>query len=132
MIEDDGLSIADRVDEMPLNIYPTHPDFVRVFGATANFWPIRGESVLVYGKSRNVPEDVTGITIHHTMSHSPLALVAWLMERHGLDVGDVHGHRERWSLNTQCPGWGPEDRSQRSWGSGWKAGFYDALDEAVG
>lgn len=49
----------NRVAEMPVNAQPFQADFVRNFGERA-FWPKRKMS------------DVTGLTIHHTMSHSPL------------------------------------------------------------
>ena len=48
---------VDRVDEMPVNFQPDHP-YIAKRGWT--FWPQR-------------VDPVTGITIHHTMSHSPLA-----------------------------------------------------------
>lgn len=53
------LPYIDRVDEMPVNRRPFHPDFVRCF-KKMDFWPIRALT------------DITGVTIHHTLSHSPL------------------------------------------------------------
>jgi len=54
-------------------------------------------------------------------------LCRYLMDMFDILEVQVQGHRERWGLRTQCPGWGPTDRRQRSWGSGWKAKFYEAL-----
>ena len=50
----------DRTDEMPVNTTPSHKDFVRCFPGR-DMWPLRNLS------------DLTGITIHHSLSHSPLA-----------------------------------------------------------
>jgi hypothetical protein len=54
--------------------------------------------------------------------------------RHLMGVFDIPaeqvvGHRERYQLKTQCPGWGPADRRRRAWGSGWKDAFYEALND---
>lgn len=54
-------------------------------------------------------------------------LCRYLMDWLKIPVEDVQGHRERWDLRTQCPGWGPVDRREQSWGSGWKSRFYGAL-----
>jgi len=48
----------DRVAEMPIDAHPDHPDIV---AAKLSFW-----------RSRQLSQ-ITGITIHHTMSDSPLA-----------------------------------------------------------
>jgi len=47
---------TSRIDEMPTNSKPDHPDFV---SRRWTGWP--------------TSDDIRGITIHHTMSHSPLA-----------------------------------------------------------
>jgi hypothetical protein len=54
----EGPPWIDRVAEMPVNPNPTHPDMVELGWKD---WP------------RRKLDDITGITIHHTMSHSPLA-----------------------------------------------------------
>ena len=64
------------------------------------------------------PDEQIGATVQ---------LCRYLMEIFDLSPSQVQGHRERWQLKTQCPGWGPTDRRQRSWGSGWKGAFYRAL-----
>jgi len=48
---------TDRIAEMPVNTHPDHPD---ILANKLTAWPPRQLS------------DITGITIHHTMSHSPL------------------------------------------------------------
>lgn len=48
----------DIISTLPTNSTPSHPDLVK---RKWNWWPIRH------------PNDVAGITIHHTMSHSPEA-----------------------------------------------------------
>jgi len=53
----------DHIAEMPVNRAPDHPDLVK---HKWKFWPERALS------------DITGITIHHTCSHSPLALTRWI------------------------------------------------------
>ena len=55
----DGPPWIDRVAEMPVN---TNPDQVYMVQRGWKAWPLRGT---LY--------PVTGLTIHHTMSHSPLA-----------------------------------------------------------
>ena len=203
MGEAQGVEIIDRISEMPVNRNPNHQTFIANFGAGA-FWPIRGQELKWRGKVITMPDAITGLTIHHTLSHSPLAtaqycsgpkgypttqyhywisqgdgcpiyqllpeewavwhdctgalqttlaigmagqlhlspppdeqieqlvrLCVWLMDRHSLGIEDVTGHRERYNYQTQCPGWGPLDRSQRSWGSGWKEAFFDALRSAL-
>lgn len=57
---------TSRIDEMPINRNPDHPDIVE-YGWDS--WPIRGKG--------DCPEAVTGLTIHHTMSHSPLAVARY-------------------------------------------------------
>ena len=55
----DGPPWIDRVAEMPVN---TNPDQVYMVQRGWKAWPLRGTEY-----------PVTGLTIHHTMSHSPLA-----------------------------------------------------------
>lgn len=57
---------TSRIDEMPVSRSPDHPDIVKY---DWDFWPTRGED--------DCPARVTGLTIHHTMSHSPLAVAQW-------------------------------------------------------
>lgn len=52
----------DRIAEMPVNLHPSQPDLVR---RKWTAWPIRGQG--------DCPLEITGLTIHHTTSHSPLA-----------------------------------------------------------
>lgn len=87
--DDDVVAIIDRVSDMPINDKPFHPDFVRNFGREA-FWPIRGESIAVYGRIRTMPEKVTGITIHHTLSHSPLATARYCTATKGYPTTQYH------------------------------------------
>jgi hypothetical protein len=78
-----GLRILDRIDEMPHNSNPDHADFVRVFGDQADDWPVRDV------------DDITGLTIHHTLSDSPLGLFQWITRparSHG-DVPKAAEHR---------------------------------------
>jgi hypothetical protein len=62
----------DRVDEMPVNHAPDHPYLVK---RGWQWWPIRGE-----GKC---PAKVTGLTIHHTCSHSPKATARYCTNSRG-------------------------------------------------
>jgi len=59
---------SDRIAEMPTNHAPDHPDLVKHKWA---WWPERAL------------DDITGITIHHTCSHSPLALARWIVRPQG-------------------------------------------------
>jgi hypothetical protein len=54
----------DRVEEMPVNRAPDHPDLVK---RKWTWWRTRE------------PGQITGVTIHHTMSHSPLALARYMV-----------------------------------------------------
>jgi len=58
--------IIDRRAEMPHNPEPDHAGFVEAFGPEATDWP------------RRFVEDITGITIHHTLSHSAKDLFDWI------------------------------------------------------
>jgi len=77
----------DRVAEMPVNDAPFHPDFVRNFpGATE--WPKRKRA------------DVTGITIHHTLSHAPIATARYCTASKGYPTTQYH----YWvSADDDCP-----------------------------
>lgn len=55
-------------------------------------------------------------------------LVNYLMSVYNVPVEQVQGHRERYYYKTHCPGWGPTDRNERSWGSDWKTNFYSTLN----
>jgi len=63
--------IVDRRAEFAkiVNRKPFHRDFVRCFGELATAWPTR--------------TDVTGITIHHTLSHSPTATAGYITRSKG-------------------------------------------------
>ena len=52
----------NRIAEMPVNTNPDHPDLVKRGWRS---WPVRGQG--------DCPAEITGLTIHHMMSHSPLA-----------------------------------------------------------
>lgn len=65
-----GAPYTSRVAEMPVSHNPDHPDLLK---HGWSFWPIRGEG--------DCPKDITGLTIHHTLSHSPLALAQWTTRR---------------------------------------------------
>lgn len=54
----DAMPYTNIIAEMPVNKEPFHPD---ILGRKMTFWYIRELT------------DIRGITIHHTMSHSPLA-----------------------------------------------------------
>jgi hypothetical protein len=86
---DDVLDIIDRIDKMPVNINPHHALFLANFGPLA-FWPVRGEATTVRGRRVEVPEAVTGLTIHHTMSHSPLATARHCTATKGYPTGQYH------------------------------------------
>ena len=80
---------VDRVAEMPINHDPTHPDFVRCFPGQ-RFWPIRHL------------EDITGVTIHHTLSHSPEATARYCTAGKGYPTIQYHF----WvSASDGCPVW---------------------------
>jgi len=78
---------TSRIAEMPINPTPTHPSFIER-GWTD--WPRRHVSSL------------TGITIHHTMSHSPVALARYCTGPKGLPSIQYHF----WvSAGDGCPVW---------------------------
>jgi hypothetical protein len=79
----------DRVADMPINRVPDHPDFVRNYGRHA-FWPERDL------------EDVLGLTIHHTLSHSPLGTAKYCTFTKGYPSVQYHW----WvSAGDGCPVW---------------------------
>jgi hypothetical protein len=69
------LSIQDRRLEMPYNPNSTdHPDFQAVFGREGlSDWPIRATDALT-----GLAMGITGLTIHHTLSDSPMDLFNWI------------------------------------------------------
>ena len=76
---EDKFQIINKIADMPINKRPFHADFKRYFN---EFWPIRGQ-----GK---MPSEVTGITIHHTMSHSPLATAQYCTNVKGYPTTQYH------------------------------------------
>ena len=67
----------DKRHEMPINLNPFHSDFVRNFPAL-DMWPLRNH------------DDVTGLTIHHTLSHSPLATANYCTRTKGYPTTQYH------------------------------------------
>lgn len=63
---------TNHIAEMPINHNPFHPDILR---RKMKFWYIR-ELI-----------DIKGITIHHTMSHSPLATAKYCCFTKGYPTG---------------------------------------------
>lgn len=111
-----------------------------------HFWVDAGEGCPIYKLAEptwRIWHDCTGVyptTLSIAMAgylhyHKPpkpqldalVVLVSYLMDEYNIDISQVQGHRERWALKTHCPGWGPLDRSKKSWGSDWKTDFYDTL-----
>jgi hypothetical protein len=72
-----ALPFIDRTAEMPVNLRPFHRDFVRAFPGR-DMWPMRG------------PDDATGITIHHTLSHSPAATARYCTQAKGYPTVQYH------------------------------------------
>ncbi len=69
---------TDRIADMPTNFQPFHPDFVRNFpGATT--WPLRRSLA-----------DIRGLTIHHTLSHSPEATARHIVNGKGYPTSQYH------------------------------------------
>jgi len=66
-----AFEIVDRRAEFAkiVNTKPFHRDFIRTFGELATTWPTRME--------------VTGVTIHHTLSHSPTATAGYITRSKG-------------------------------------------------
>ncbi len=66
-----AFAIIDRRAEFDeiVNRKPFHRDFIRTFGELATAWPTRTEC--------------TGITIHHTLSHSPTATAGYIVRSKG-------------------------------------------------
>ena len=69
--------ITDRISEMPINPNPFHVDFIRCFPGNST-WPVRD------------PNEVTGITIHHTLSHSALNTAKYIVEKKGYPTTQYH------------------------------------------
>jgi len=61
-------SYDDIVDQIPVNPHPTHPEA----------WWVRG------------PDQIEGITIHHTLSHSPMATAWYVIEKKGRPTLPYH------------------------------------------
>ena len=76
-VPEPSVPYIDRTDEMPVNSHPTHSDFVRCFPGR-DMWPLRNLS------------DITGITIHHSMSHSPLATARYCTAGKGYPTIQYH------------------------------------------
>lgn len=76
---EDKFQIINRINDMPINKYPFHSTFKKHFN---DFWPIRGQ-----GK---MPAKITGITIHHTMSHSPIATAQYCTNVKGYPTTQYH------------------------------------------
>ena len=97
---------TDRVDEMPVNFSPDHPYLVK---RGWKWWPIRGE-----GKC---PPEITGLTIHHTCSHSPLATARYCARSRsagGKGYPSVQYHF--WvSQGDGCPVWQLADLNWALW-----------------
>lgn len=56
-------------------------------------------------------------------------LCKYLMDTYNIPIDNVTGHRERYRMQTQCPGWGQPD-DPVSAGTGWKADFFSSLHAA--
>lgn len=61
-LRSDEIVCTNIIGQLPVNTNPDHPDLVK---RKWKWWPIRA------------PEDITGVTIHHTLSHSPAATAAY-------------------------------------------------------
>jgi len=68
---------VDQVAQMPINAWPSHPDFVRNFGK-GMFWPMRELN------------EITGLTIHHTLSHSSLGTAQYCTSGKGYPTIQYH------------------------------------------
>ena len=66
-----SFEIIDRIAEFDkiVNTKPFHRDFINSFGELSTMWPTRKE--------------VTGVTIHHTLSHSPTATAGYIVRSKG-------------------------------------------------
>lgn len=94
----DLVPYTDRIAEMPTNPAPFHADFVRNFpGMTV--WPMRSD-------------EVAGVTIHHTLSHSPVATARYCTMTKGYPTTQYH----YWiSAGDGCPAWRLVAPSQALW-----------------
>lgn len=83
----DGVPFVDITAQLPVNHKPTHADMV---GRRLMWWPVRD--------MRNI----TGITVHHTMSHSPQATARYCTGSKGYPSIQYHF----WvSAGDGCPVW---------------------------
>ncbi len=73
-----GVPWIDRIADMPVNPRPFHPDFVRNFPGRG-FWPLRRSLA-----------DIKGLTIHHTLSHSPEATARYITAGKGYPTTQYH------------------------------------------
>jgi len=82
------VEVIDITDQMPHNTNPTHPAYVKYLKKTwVNEWP-----------TRSAPP--TGITIHHTLSHSPTNTAKYICFTKGYPRTQYH----YWvSQETGCP-----------------------------
>lgn len=88
---------TDRINEMPVNLSPHHPDI-----AKRNWvgWPSPH------------PSEISGITIHHTMSHSPISTARYCTSTKGLPTIQYHF----WvSANDTCDIWQLVPLDQALW-----------------
>jgi len=75
------VSIIDKRDEMPHNPDPFHPDYLKYLKETwVDDWPSRSE----------MGTRVEGLTIHHTLSHSPLATSQYITATKGYPRTQYH------------------------------------------
>jgi hypothetical protein len=77
LMRDGDLPYIDRVADMPTNDNPFHPSFLRWFPGRKT-WPERNLDTL------------TGITIHHTLSHSPVATARYCTMTKGYPTTQYH------------------------------------------
>jgi len=71
------LEIINRISEMPINPDPFHPTLLRSFAGRTT-WPTRPL------------KNITGITIHHTLSHSPLNTSKYITATKGYPTTQYH------------------------------------------
>ena len=97
--EPDPVPYVDRVDEMPVNLKPHHADFLRCFPGR-DMWPLRSL------------DDIDGITVHHTLSHSPLAAANYCTQAKGYPTVQYHF----WvSAGDGCPVYRLVDEAVQLW-----------------
>jgi len=99
LTDDASPPYTDRRHEMPVNFDPFHPDFVKCFPGN-EVWPTRDLGTL------------TGLTIHHTMSHSPIATANYCTKTKGYPTTQYH----YWvSAGDGCPCYLLVDPSAAMW-----------------